>query len=306
MFLPVRPPARRLRPTRLPERLDSGQRYIGLCSDEPTRKRIWKGLVGILDFYKWKLEIHSKVAPRQWYEYLHVRYSPEGREIPNEHWMHNQFDSYGNWLDVCLDEERLDLASLLVDYLNVVKYAKKPSAGAWEDRNTCDAYSLACCVHALQRAKAFLPNKKRQIENMVRHGCKRLYSVLLPYATNNRLVCLSLLGILWPLKMGGPFTEEIKSLVLSNLKREPYGFVRYAGDSYDGEGFSRGPGTEMPWPLGDGFMCQIEPEKPLWRERLDAAHCQFGMMPEAYRPESLTANRNSPLLWAEAMRAACR
>ena len=210
---------------------------------------------------------------------MHVRYSPEGYEIGNEPWLHNQWDCLGNWLDVCIDQDRIDLAELLVDYMNVVKYAKKPSAGAWEDRNSCDAYSLAACIHALQKAKPHLPHKSPQIDSMVQHGNRRLYSVLLPYATNSKLVCI----------------------VVSKLCREPFGFIRYEGDLYDGEHFNRGVGREVPWLLGDCFLAMIEPKNLRWRDRLRAAYEHFGMMPEAFFPESMKANRNSPLLWAEAM-----
>lgn len=275
--------------------------YLGICSDNRTRSRIWNGLITVLDRYKWKLEIHAQKPPRHWYEFMHVRYSPEGQEIGNEPWLHNQWDCIGNWLDVCIDENRLDLASLLVDYMNVVKYAKKPSAGAWEDRNTCDAYSLAACIHALQKAKPHLGHKKAQIDNMVQHGNRRLYSVLLPYATNDKLVCLSLLGILWPYNMGGPYHDEIKNLVVKTLMREPFGFIRYKGDTYTGEHFNRGDGTETPWLLGDCFMSVIEPKNQLWKDRLKRARDHFGFIPEAFFPENLRANRNSPLLWAEAM-----
>ncbi len=279
--------------------------YVGICSDETTRRKIWQGLITVLERYREKLTIHARqFPPRHWFEYMHVRYSPEGYEFGGDEnkWLHNQWDAISNWLEVCLDEEQLDLAELLVDYMSMVKYAKRPSAGAWEDRNTCDAYSLAACVHALVRAKKYLPEKRCQLEDMIRHGNKRLYTVLLPYATNDRLVCLSLLGILWPFNMGGPFHDEIKEIVTSRLMRQPYGFIRYDGDTYDGEHFNRTFGTETPWLLGDCFMAKIEPDKPVWRDRLDAAQKQFGCMPEAFFPESMKMNRNSPLLWAEAMK----
>ena len=276
--------------------------YIGISSDEETRRRLWKAMIEILDRYRDKLTIHARQKPpRFWYEYMHVRYSPDGFEIGNDHWLHNQWDAIGNWLEVCLDEERLDLAELLVDYLNMVKYAKKPAAGAWEDRNSCDAYSLAACIHALQKAKKILKGKRCQIEEMIKIGCRRLYGVLLPYATNNRLVCLSLLGVVWPFDMGGPYKGEIIHVVKKSLMREPFGFIRYVGDTYDGEGFARTVGTETPWLLGDCFMSKIEPHQPLWRKRLDEAQKAFGCMPEAFYPESMKMNRNSPLLWAEAM-----
>ncbi len=57
----------------------------------------------------------------------------------------------------------------------------------------------------------------------------------------------------------------------------------------------------VPWLLGDCFMALIEPRNQRWKDRLKRAYDHFGMMPEAYFPESMKANRNSPLLWAEAM-----
>lgn len=273
--------------------------YVGICSGDIVKKRIWKGMIDILDRYKWKLEIHAKKPPTHWWEHIHVRYDPDGREIP-EGWLHNQWDAVANSLEVAIDCERTDLASLLVDYLNVVRYQKKPAAGAWEDRNTCDAYSLAACIHALQRSKSILLHKYAQIDEMMKRGCKRLFS-LLPYATSNRQVCLSLLGVIWPYNLAGPYKQEIIDLVCSQLKREPFGFIRYVGDTYSGEHFSQGQGREFPWILGDLFMAHIEPENPIWMQRLDTAYDHFHCMPEAFDPVTLVANRNTPLLWAEAM-----
>jgi hypothetical protein len=273
--------------------------YIGMCSDEPTRKRLWRGMVRIIDNYKWKLEYHSKIAPVHLWEHIHVRYSPEGYEI-YEGWMHNQWDSIGNVLEVVIDEGRTDLAGLLVDYLNTAKFYRRPAAGAWEDRNTSDAYSLASCIHALQRAKKALPQRYEQIDRLVRHSLRRL-NLLLPYATGERQVCLSLLGIIWPFNLAGPYRDEILTLVKKHLKKEPFGFIRYRGDKYDGEYMSRRDGNEIPWLLGDLFMHKIEPDNPEWMYRIEKAKEHFGFMPEGFFPESMKPNRNSPLLWAEAL-----
>jgi GH15 family glucan-1,4-alpha-glucosidase len=273
--------------------------YIGLCVPE-LRKIIWDAVIRILDNYRWKLEIHAKQKPEKWFEHIHIRYDPNGNEITNEHWLHNQFDAHGNLIEICLDKNRIDLATLLVDYLYKLDYSKEPSAGAWEDRNSSDAYSLASCIHALQRAKVYIPAKREQIERMVHRGCQRLYARLLPYATSEKTVCLSLLGIIWPFNLGGPYTDEIISLVKTHLMREPFGFIRYDSDKYDGEGFTRTTGTEMPWLLGDCWMSKIEPHNKIWSDRIINAKAHFGCLPEAYAPESMRPNRNTPLLWAEA------
>jgi phosphorylase kinase alpha/beta subunit len=274
--------------------------FIGICCGGAVQSRLWNGMTSILDRYKWKLEIHARKAPVLWYEDIHIRYDENGMEIPNEHWMHNQVDSHGNFLEVAVDQRRSDLAELLVDHLDLVKYQKRKAAGVWEDRNSCDSYSIAACLYALQKSKRLLEHKYRQIDNMVKRGTKRLYS-LLPYATEHRQVCLSQLGTIFPYNMAGPYRQEIIDIVCANLKREPFGFIRYHGDSYDGEGFTRGRGTEMPWLLGDCFMALIEPENPEWRRRLDRAYEHFGCIPEAYYPENMKMNRNSPLVWAESM-----
>lgn len=273
--------------------------YAGICVPQ-IRKRLWTGMIGILDDYRWKLEIHAKQRPKEWYEFIHIRYAPDGKEI-HEGWRHKQWDSIGNWLEITLDEGRLDLAELLVDYLKQVKYEREPAAGAWEDRNTCDAYSLAACIHALQRAKAHLPHRYQHLDAMIKRGLVRLHG-LLPYATTEKHVCLSLLGVVWPYNLAGPYRDEIVELVKKHLMREPFGFIRYPGDAYDGEFMSRGHGTELPWLLGDLFMAKIEPHNSLWKDRVELAQKTFNCMPEAFYPESMKANRNSPLVWAEAMK----
>jgi hypothetical protein len=275
--------------------------YIGICSSETVRLKIWQSVVAILDRYKWKLEIHSKKPPIHWYEFIHVRYNPEGFEIENEHWLHNQFDAYANFGEICLDLNRIDLVALFVDYLYMLQFHKKPSAGAWEDRNTCDAYSLAACLHFLQRSKSVIPNKVEQIDHMIKLASKRLYSTLLPYATFDKKICLSLLGVIWPYNMAGPYKNEILELVMKYLYKEPFGFIRYVGDSYSGEHFDRIAGTETPWLLGDCFLHKIEPDNDKWIKRLDEAIKIFKCLPEAYDIQTMTANRNTPLLWAEAM-----
>jgi hypothetical protein len=145
-----------------------------------------------------------------------------------------------------------------------------------------------------------MPDRYQNLDEAVRKCTKRLYS-LLPYATEKKQVCLSILGVIWPYNAAGPYKQEIIDIVKSRLMREPFGFIRYEGDAYDGEGFSRGKGKELPWLLGDCYMAKIEPYNPLWKNRLQAAQDKFGCMPEAYFPETMTMNRNSPLVWAEAM-----
>ena len=274
--------------------------YIGICSEPDVRKIIWQAAVNVLDKYKWKLKHHAEVRPVHAYEYIHVRYSPDGNEI-DEPWRHKQWDAIGNWIEICLDEGRYDLAELLVEYLYCVKFYKNPAATAWEDTNAYDAYSFAAVAHALQRAKQALSHKADRISYMVRKTVTRLYN-LLPHAARTRHVCLSLLGVVWPFDCAGPYKKEIIQSVKDSLMREPFGFIRYQGDSYDGEFMSRGYGNETPWLLGDCFMAKIEPDNPLWKERINKAYNHFGCMPEAYRLEDMAPNRNTPLIWCEAMR----
>lgn len=273
--------------------------YMGICSDKDTKKRIWQAAISILDRYQWKLKHHAEVRPIHSHEYIHVRYSPEGFEIP-EAWRHKQWDAIGNWIEICLDEERYDLTELLIEYLYCVKFYRNPAATAWEDANVFDAYSFAAVIHALQRAKKVLPHKIDRISQMVKKTVTRLYN-LLPLAARTRPICLSLLGVIWPFDCAGPYRDDILDLVKEHLMREPFGFIRYRGDAYDGEFMSRGYKTELPWILGDCFMRHIEPENLLWKQRLDNAKNHFGSLPEAYWPEDMQPNRNTPLLWCESM-----
>jgi len=273
--------------------------YIGICGNEEVKNKLWDGMIDVLDTYRWKLAHHAKIKPDSWFEYMHVRYSPEGTEI-DEGWRHKQWDAIGNWLEVCIDHNRIDLASLMVDYLEKVQYFRNPAAGAWEDRNAIDSYSISSCIYALSKAKPFLESQKDKIDLMVKMGLRRLYGML-PYASPDKIICLSLLGVIWPFDMAGPYKQEIIGLAKTHLMREPFGFIRYVGDTYDGEFMSRKKGNELPWLLGDLFMAKIEPKNQLWKDRIKKAHDTFGCMPEAYFPETMKPNRNSPLLWAEAM-----
>lgn len=135
---------------------------------------------------------------------------------------------------------------------------------------------------------------------MVKKATFKMYR-LLPYGTVSRGVDLSMLGLVWPLDIAGPYKQDIIDIVQERLMREPFGFIRYDGDDYNGEGFTQRLGTEYPWLLGDCFMAHIEPNNPKWFNRLKAAEVHFGCMPEAYDPATLKPNRNTPLIWAEAM-----
>jgi GH15 family glucan-1,4-alpha-glucosidase len=274
--------------------------FVGINADEEDRKRIWRGLTWLLEKHKSKLEWHAKHKPHYMFEHLHVRYSPNGDEI-HTGWDHRQWDSIANWLEVCIDENRPDLAAMLVDYLRVVDYTS-PGAGAWEDLGgDIDAYSISACIHALHRSKEFLPEKAGQIDEMLDKGMKVL-NELLPRATNKRHICLSLLGVIWPFNMAGKHQQTIIDMVCKELLREPFGFIRYKGDSFDGMNFSRGHGREMPWLLGDAWMAKIESSNPFWSNRLKAARQQFGgMLPESFYPETLRPNINYRLLWADVM-----
>jgi hypothetical protein len=273
--------------------------YAGVCSPEQERLHIWNGLIWLLEKHKSKLEWHSCHKPEHWWQFIHIRYSPDGNEI-NEGWLHTQWDAIGNWLDVTVEMNRADLAEMLVDYLDIVEYHHAPGAGAWEDMHEIDAYSLASCISALKKAKNLLPQKAEKIEAMIQRGFNSLYS-LLPRATRNRQVCLSLLGVIWPFDVAGSHRQSIIDAVCNNLMRKPFGFIRYLGDTYSGHDFSRGHNREVPWILGDAFMCKIEPDNPFWRNRIESAQSHFGCMPEAYFGENMKPNRNTPLVWAEAM-----
>jgi hypothetical protein len=273
--------------------------YVGICSEEYVRNRIWNGMISIAERYEWKLRYHNVFKPNLWYEYMHVRYSPSGEEIA-EGWLHTQWDGIANWLEVCLDKKRYDLAELIAGYMGCVGVHKSPAATVWEDGDFHDPYTLAACAHALYRAKDHLHSQRNMIEEMAEHSVCRMRS-LLPFVHDTRPVCLSQLGIIWPFDLAGSHRDEILYLTQKHLMREPFGFIRYEGDKYDGEGFSRGRGTETPWLLGDLYMAMIEPNNPKWRKRLEMAYRHFSCMPEAYFPETMKANRNTPLLWAEAM-----
>jgi phosphorylase kinase alpha/beta subunit len=274
--------------------------YVGICSNSSDRQRIWNGIINILDKYKWKLEIHANQPPVHWYEYFHVRFSPSGDEIQNEHWLHNQFDAMANAGEVCLDQGRFDLADLIIDYLKTCQVHRNPAAGMYEDRNTLDAYTLASCLHFLRRAWSTLTDKKQQIAELA-DAVEESLDRLLPYATASNTVCLSLLGVIWPFDVLQKHHDRILDLVNTDLRREPFGFIRYRGDCYDGEHFNRGEGTEVPWLLGDCFMSKIQPNNPLWKNRLKEAYRTFKCMPEAFFPETMKPNRNTPLIWAESL-----
>jgi GH15 family glucan-1,4-alpha-glucosidase len=272
---------------------------IGLCSPPSVRQQIWQGLVWLLEKHRPKLEWHTKHPPHQCWEYIHIKYNPDGTEMRCG-WDHRQYDSYGNWLQVMVEMERADLAALLVDYLLTIRFWETNCTGIWEDSYDIDANSIASCVSALKNCVRLLPEKSTQLEYMIENGLSSL-NALLPKAMRKRHLCLSLLGVIWPYDLAGKHREQMLDLICSKLKREPFGFIRYENDTFDGIGFSRGVGREMPWILGDAWFSRIEPDNSYWRNRLEDARKHFGTLPEGYFPETLQPNINSCLLWTEAM-----
>ena len=272
--------------------------------------------------YEWKINILCTCKPTYEWEYLHARYSPEGKEIHTEAWGHVQHDMIGAFLfgvglgtrygkQMLRGDNDRRILQKLVNMLNLVEYWQDPDNGMWEEWREVHASSVGACVAGL-RAVSSVVNVP---EELVSKGLRTLFS-LYPRESADKRVDLAQLSLIYPYRL---FTGLLGETIVQNVEQHllrSRGVARYEGDSYysllEKEHGRTLPkhcyyGTEAEWTFGLPWLalCHLElgaPDKAREYVRKTEAIMQApGILPELYYSGTATPNPNTPLGWSSAM-----
>ncbi len=188
----------------------------------------------------------------------HIRFTAQSLgELP-EKWPHAQNDALGHVLwfrfvlanegSLPLTAEDYEVFRLFPDYFEAIEYWRDEDSGAWEEGRKVNNSSVGAVVAGLQQMRKYFSDfspasapgvvpistsPAEKLDALIEKGIDRLATTLPFEAPRERMVDSALLFLLHPLNIiaSRPMQDAILNLVQARLK-SPYGFKRYAGDSY--------------------------------------------------------------------------
>jgi phosphorylase kinase alpha/beta subunit len=286
-----------------------------------TYERTFHRLLDLFHEYEWKIDIHTKIKPQYLHEYMHSRYSIDGKEI-DEPWGHHQIDAIGIFLwgvaegikqgkQILRNNEDREIIHKLVQYLECIEVWESKDNGMWEEHLELHSSSIGSALAALTNIKniIYVP------EDMI-NKCEESLFNLLPFESETRPVDLSQLSLIYPYNI---LPKEYAELIINRVEKylvRDKGVIRYQGDSYystleDKHGRNK-PSTfylneEAEWCMGFGFLAlaylQLNKlnEANYYIRKLESVALKDGSIPELYYSKTDKYNVNTPLGWSNAM-----
>lgn len=275
--------------------------------------RIYAALFAILHKHKEKIEWACANKPTQGWQYIHARYNPETLEEYWEGWGNMQNDMVGLFLfkvgdlmrkgvPVAKDKEDLEMAQMLVRYLQSLEYFHDSDNGMWEEYDEIHASSVGNCVAGLKSVSDLVSVP----HELIQRGLEALES-LLPSESATKQCDLAQLSLIYPCNI---VNESQRKKILENIEGtlvRSNGVVRYEGDYYYNARKHESDsliGTEAEWVFGFPWLARIYKDDP-YKYNLYIEKTKSVMTPEGYLPELYLAsgrpNENVPLGWTEAM-----
>ncbi|MEX2416088.1 MAG: glycoside hydrolase family 15 protein [Paenibacillaceae bacterium] len=285
-------------------------------------EKTYHRLFDMLLDYEWKIDILRQYKPTFEWEYIHARYSEDGKEIHSQNWGHIQHDMIGGLLfgiglgvrygkQMLRNEADRSLVQKLVEVLESVEYWHDPDNGMWEEWREVHSSSVGACVAGLKAVESLV----HVPEQLVSRGLQTMFD-LFPRESKDKPVDLAQLSLIYPYRLfTGLLGEQIVKNVESRLLRQR-GVIRYEGDSYynikEHEHGRAHPsdfyyGGEAEWTFGLPWlaMCHQElgsPDKALeYVRQTESVMLRPGVLPELYYSNSAKPNPNTPLGWSSAM-----
>jgi len=236
---------------------------------------------------------------------IHAKYDPLSFEQITNDWGHFQLDAIGLLLYFTaffesqgiriLRKKDRKIIKLLVSYLFLHEYWKKPDHGIWEEKKEIHTSSVGATLFGL------IFTSKKDIEPvpefMIKQGWKSL-NMILPKESAEHEVDMAQLSLIWPYnivskKMADTIIERIKEKLV-----QEHGLNRYLGDEY----YQSENNFPAEWPLGLFWLAIVEfqrrniKEANYWLKRgfdqmIDEKH-----IPELYKNGQ--PNEHTPLAWA--------
>jgi len=285
-------------------------------------EKTYHRLFDMLLDYEWKIDILRQQKPTFEWEYIHARYSEDGKEIHSQNWGHIQHDMIGGLLfgiglgirygkQMLRNEADRNLVQKLVEVLDSVEYWHDPDNGMWEEWREVHSSSVGACVAGLKAVESLVHIP----EELISKGLKTMFD-LYPRESKDKPVDLAQLSLIYPYRLfTGLLGEQIVKNVESRLLRQR-GIIRYEGDSYynikELEHGRQHPsefyyGGEAEWTFGLPWlaMCHLElgnPDKALeYVRQTESVMLRPGVLPELYYSGTAKPNPNTPLGWSSAM-----
>lgn len=288
--------------------------------DCDTYEKTYWAILDILKHYSWKIKIHTTQKPQHIHEYIHPRYSSDGREIDME-WGNAQHDAIGAILfgigrgeefgkKIIRDQEDLDLVQDLVWYLDTCEYWRDPDNGMWEENREVHASSVGACVAGMYAVQDLVSVSYTNI----RKGLKALEDIY-PRESETKAVDLAQLSLVYPYcVLSKTDAEYLVKKIEKNLLRKN-GVIRYAGDSYYYSMFEDNRGREKEYYLGKEAewtfglpwlsLCYMQfgdyETAKKYLDWTESVMLENGNLPELYYAGTDVANPNTPLGWSNAM-----
>ncbi len=305
--------------------------YPYLNKDNDLYAKTYHRLLDIFREYEWKLDILQTQKPHEIWEYIHARYSLDGKEIANQSWGHAQHDMIGAFLfgvaegekhakKIIRDGKDRLILEKIIGYLHTIEFWQDPDNGMWEEYREIHASSVGAVVAGLNAIKDYIHFEhmsERLVDDMVEKGA-RVVTHLFPRESESKEADLAQLSLIYPYKLfTGIFAMEFLNHIERLLLRDR-GVIRYQGDSYystlereKGRDLPKETyfGTEGEWPLGLPWLALCHhktgnhkkakyylelTEKVMEKDKP-------GSLPEIYLSGTSIPNPNTPLGWACAM-----
>ena len=273
-------------------------------------EKLTQGMHAVFDILHTQRAKMLKPSPRRNAgEYIHAKYNAGDFSEITQQWGHHQLDAIGLFLHMVADLEfkhirvirdsrDRELLSLLVTYLDSVRYWENADFGMWEE----DPYIHASSVGAVVSGLLYLYRQEivHVPEGLIRRGRDTLHR-LLPEEYPGRDTDMALLSLLWPYNI---VSHEVRDEILLRVKAklvQEHGLNRYWGDNY----YRSDNGISAEWPMGFFWLSIIysqmnqTDEAEHWFTKGVAQITRKGEVPELYRNGS--PNEHRPLAWAHAM-----
>jgi phosphorylase kinase alpha/beta subunit len=270
--------------------------------DYYTSVKTVHALLDILKQHQYKIDWMIKEPnPKHSYRYVHPRYEPDGKEIP-EPWGNKQNDAIGAllWKIGQLDQKKAmvwregdqQIVQKLVKYLEAIEYWHDSDNGMWENEEEVHASSVGACLAGLLAVQhtVYVPL------HLIAHG-EHALRTMLPRESNMRHTDLALLSLIWPYNV---VTQKEAEQILKNVEElvREKGVIRYSGDAYYNNG------KEAEWPMGLPWLAIIYKQLGktnkyhFYLNKARNALNANGELPELYLGGTSTHNENTPLAWA--------
>lgn len=235
---------------------------------------------------------------------IHAKYNAISFEQITKDWGHHQLDAIGlllyfsaffesQGIRILRKKDRKTI-ELLVSYLGLRKYWRKPDNGMWEDALRIHASSIGAVLTGL-----IFTSKKDIIyvpESTIDKGWKS-FKKILPNESSDQEINMSQLSLSWPYKI---LDKRIEDIVLARIKErlvQKHGLNRYLNDNY----YRSKNGISGEWPLGFFWLAIVELERgnakeaEYWLERGFEQIVDGKYIPELY--QNGKPNEHCPLAW---------